>query len=233
MIKWRLICFPAMYLVCHSVFSQSTSGDTTFVALAKKNEIARYEKIMISQSRLYNGIGYRSYNPQADEHPYLIDDWEDGSVVYDGELFLNVPIMFDISNDRVIVEHYGSREKMQLIETKISSFTLNQRRFVHLTDSVLENGFYEVLYDGLTKVYVKWEKSYQEQPSGNTIHRYFAEKSFCYIYKENTFHPVKSKKSVLAVLSDRKSELNKFIGKTNIDFKILLIEVFLKLLHLL
>src|SRR6185295_14963170 len=161
---------------------------------------------------------YREYLSQEDEHPYLIDDWEDGSIFYDGELFSDVALMYDISDDKVIIEHYSSREKIQLIVSKVSWFTLKKRRFVRLEGPTVK-GFYEELYDGPTKVYAKWEKTLQKSISGNAIHMYFDEKLFTYIYKDHIFYPVKTKKSILTVLADHKSELNKFIGKNKIGFR--------------
>ncbi|HRI79029.1 MAG TPA: hypothetical protein PLR06_05780 [Cyclobacteriaceae bacterium] len=219
MIRWQFLFLSAFCILTGKGYCQSINSDTSFVSLAKRNAGAWYEKEMISQSRLYNGTGYREYLSKEDEHPYLIDDWEDGSIVYDGELFTNVPLMLDISDDKVIIEHYSSREKIQLLVDKVSWFTLKNRRFARL-DVPSRNGFYEVLHDGTTKVVVKWEKALQTRLSGNAIHMYFLERSFCYILKDNIYYPVKSKKSVLTVLSDHKSELNKFISKNKLDFRI-------------
>ena len=179
----------------------------------------QYEKDMVSQSRLYNGTGYRDYLATGDEHPFLIEDWEDGSILYDGELFPGVALMYDIRDDKVIIEHYTSREKIQLIANKVSWFTLKERSFVNL-NILSKKGFYEVLYDGPTKVYVKWEKFYWEQINQNSIDRYFTFKTNCYIYKENTFYPVKSKQDELKALVEHKSELNQFIKKNNLDFRV-------------
>ena len=202
-------------------FSQSIQADTVFLAQATQNEIALYSKAMVAQSHLYNGTEYGEYRPLKEENPFFlsVSDWTDGSIYYDGWLYQNTPLLYDISTDKVIAEHYSSRKKIQLIDDKVEWFALQTHRFVHLRDERLPKGFYELLHDGITKVYVKRIKSYQQEISGLEIIRTFDEKSLFYIFKQNNFYLVKNKKTVMAVFRDRKSELNQFISKNHIRFK--------------
>ena len=56
-----------------------------------------------SQSRLYNGGDYIVYMPKDEEHPYYrSDDWSYGSIVYWGELYENVPLLYDLSIDEAL-----------------------------------------------------------------------------------------------------------------------------------
>ncbi len=201
-------------------FSQSLPADTLFLAQGRKNEVALYTKAMVAQSGIFNGTEYRDYRPLKDELPLFSVDWVDGSVFYEGEVYENIPLLYDLSTDKLITEHYSSRQKIELIDNKIESFSLGEHHFVHLRDDRLRKGFYELVYDGTTKVYMRRQKTLQQSLAGTEIRRNFEEKEFYYIFKKGNYYSVKNKKSVIAVLKDKKSELNQFIAKNHIRFKI-------------
>ena len=121
--------------------------------------------------------------------------------------------------DKVITEHYSSRQKIQLIDDKIVYFILKEHRFVHLPGEGIRKGFYEMVYEGPTKVYVRREKNLQEKITGGELIRTFDEKTLYYIFKQDTYYLVKNKRAILNVLHDRKPELNQFISKNHIQFK--------------
>ena len=201
-------------------FSQSLPADTLFLIQARQNEVALYSKAMVAQSHLFNGTEYGDYRSLKEEHPLLFLDWIDGSVFYEGVFYENIPLLYDISTDKLITEHYSSRQKIELIDSKIESFHLQNYHFVHLRDDRLRKGFYELVYDGTTKVYMRRQKALQQSLAGTEIRRSFGEKELYYIFKQGNYYSVKNKKTVLATLRERKSELNQFISKNHIRFKI-------------
>ncbi|MEJ7646289.1 MAG: hypothetical protein WKF87_16960 [Chryseolinea sp.] len=203
-------------------YGQHPAPDTVFLTKARTQMIARYEDDMKPQSRLYNGTEYQDYFSKNDEHPYFgIDDWSYGDILYDDELYENVAIFYDISRDRVITEHGLNGAKIELITEKVSTFTINNHKFVHLKspDQTIDVGFYEVLSDGKTKVYARRQKFLQQTAESNDIIYTFEEKNRLYIFKDGIFHSVRSKKSVLKVLKDRKQALTAYLNKNNMRFK--------------
>src|SRR5687768_12338259 len=79
--------------------------DTTFLSESKKRVISFYNASIHDQSRLYNGSDYILYVPQKEEHPYFMqDDWANGSVVYEHQLYENVALLYDVHQDQVITE---------------------------------------------------------------------------------------------------------------------------------
>jgi hypothetical protein len=198
---------------------QTLKADTAFFADARQNVVALYTKTMASQSHLYNGHAYIEYQRQEDEHPYFIDELVDGTIVYDGEHFDGVPLLYDLSKDRLITEHPFGRNKIQLVTEKINRFTITDHLFVQLNEEKIAKGFYELSYNGTSKVYIRRQKNIQNRNSGNIIERYFIDKISFYIKKNDSFFLVKSKKSVLNAFSDKKAELKKFIRDTHLSFK--------------
>lgn len=202
-----------------TIKAQSLINDSSFVADAKKNSVKLYTQLTGPQSRIYNGNAYIEYRQQKDEHPYFIDDWIEGEIIYENEQYENIPLLYDLSNDKVITDHQYNINKLQLISSKIKSFTIQQHHFVNLLEENIPTGFYELLYDGETKTYVQWRKILQETIIGQTIEKRFDDKSIYFIRKEGKMIAVKSKKSVLNVFANKKSELRKFLHTNHIQFK--------------
>jgi len=199
--------------------AQSIPADSSFLADAKKNSIQLYSKELSAQSHLYNGSAYSEYKSQNDENPYFIDEWLDGSVEYDGDFYQNVPLLYDISKDKLVIDNQYSVSKIQLIKEKISRFTIKDHAFVQLTNKPVPNGFYELAYDGASKVYVHYEKNLQSKSVDYSIQSLFEEKTTYYIFKDDRFISVKSKGSVIKVLGDKKTEVKKFIRDNQLTFK--------------
>jgi len=198
--------------------AQTVRADTSYIAQAKGTAIGLYSKSIGGQSHLYNGSAYTEYVSQRDEHPYFIDEWLEGTVTYDNEYHDNVPVLYDISTDRLIVDNPFSIKKVMLVNEKVAAFTIQNHRFVHLTDTPLPAGHYEITYGGNIKVYVRHKKTLQSRVVDYSIFNEFEERKLFYIYKDAIFFPVRGKASVYKVLGDKKKELKKFARDNALKF---------------
>jgi len=198
--------------------AQNFKSDSSFLADAKKNAIQLYSQSLSAQSHLYNGSAYTEYRSQNEENPYFIDEWLDGTILYDGDLYQNVPLLYDISRDKLITDHRYTVNKIELINERIGYFIIKDHHFVQLEDKKLAKGFYELAYDGPTKVYVRYQKALQSKRVDYSIENLFEDKTTYYILKDTRYIPVKSKGSVLNVLEDKKTELKKFIRDNHLSF---------------
>jgi len=203
--------------------AQQAKPDTAFVSLAKKSQVQAYNQFIHGQTRLNNGSGYRDYYSTNDEHPYFgEDDWSYGTIVYDDEFYEHVPMFYDISSDNVVSEHSLNGAKLVLIAKKIKRFELDGHTFVRLQQDELKTiseGFYDLLYDGKTKVYVRRAKTLEQKTEPTGITYSFAEKNRVYILKAGIYYPVKSKGSVLEVFKDQKQQVKSFMNKNKINLK--------------
>ena len=219
--KIRSILTGLLLLSPLACYCQATKVDTSFLAQSKTKSIALYAATILDQSRLFNGSDYIVYIPKDEEHPYYgSDDWTTGSIVYWDELYENVPLLFDLSIDQVIVEH-DRGSPVRLIPEKVQRFTILGHTFVRLLrddKNKLSDGFYDQLYNGKSKVYAKYSKSYRETLQAPNVIPSFDESVRYYVVKDGNFHVVKTKGSVLQVLSDRKSELKNFLRKNRIRY---------------
>jgi hypothetical protein len=193
-------------------------NDSTFVADAKKNAIGVYTQSMTVQSHVYNGSEYHEYISHNDEHPYLYEEEETGDIKYSGELYEGMPIQYDLSTDQVITS-YPHGSKIQLLREKVEYFDVAGHRYVLLDNDKVAVGFYDLLYDGTMKFYVRRTKQRVMKMNGNDAEHVFEEYVKYMILKNDVFHTVKSKRAVLALMSDRKKELKRALKEEKLKYR--------------
>ena len=215
-------CILLSFLTTIQCLAQLSKPDTAFLSAAKSNQEQLYKKFIDGQSRLNNGSAYRDYFSKNDEHPYFgVDDWTYGYIIYDDELYTHVAMFYDLSRDKVITEHSLSGTKLELVNEKIKQFSLADHVFTRLgknESSLIPEGFFELLYDGTTKVYARREKVLNEKIDSNEIIVSFNELNRIYVRKDGTYFPVNKKGSVLDVFIDKKQELKTFLTKNKINY---------------
>jgi len=185
-----------------------------------------YKKIG-PQSRLYNGMQYDLYDPHMKGNAYYddVDSWKKGSVFYDGYLYTNVNMMYDIYKDEVVILIYNNFMRISLISEKIRDFNLLDQHFIYLKNNPtnsnsLKTGFYGELYGGKIQVLSKKTKNIQNSTDylGN-ITPYFSPVKYYYLFKNGKYYTVNSQGAFLDALSDHKKEIKQFIRTNNIKFK--------------
>jgi len=202
---------------------QSAKPDTSFLSSAKSHQFALYNRYIHGQSRLYNGSEYRDFLSKNDEHPYFgVDDWVFGEILYDDEVYNDVPLFYDIYHDKVITEHILNGSKLELISEKVARFSISGHNFVRLKEDeakIITAGFYDLLYDGVTNVFCRREKLLQRKVESHDIIESFDERNRIFILKSGVYYPVRKKRSVLDVFGDKKSELKSYMKDNTIVFK--------------
>jgi hypothetical protein len=213
--------FLLFFILLACARAQGQKKDTIRLISSIKNAKSFYEKSMGVQSLLYNGGSPKQYNSQIDLLPFYLPDWEDGWVYYDRELYTDVPLMYDLVSDKLIVSQVTSFASIELVSVKVSRFNIQGHNFLHLgsgPDTGLPDGFYELLYDGTVKVFSKRKKTIEERIEDGVI-VYDVESSDRYfIYKNGVYTPVKKLSSVLNALGDREKELKAYSKKSKLDF---------------
>jgi len=216
----RKLVFAKLIILSVVSCSLGQAPDTTFAEVATANTRKLYIQGMKGQLPLYNGSRYHDYQPLQDEHPYyLSDDWQEGSVLYNNNLYTSVALLYNIFTDEIILENYNGGSMTLLIAERVQFFSLRDRTFIRLDNGLVKTGFYEVLYDGDTKVYAKRIKEFSETISSGEIERTFQEKTKYFIFKDKRYYPVKSKGSVFDLFKNHKKELARYMRDANLSFK--------------
>jgi len=173
-------------------------------------------------AHLYNGTEYIMYDQHIKGDPYYsIADMKEGSVFYDGTLYQNVPMLYELTTGNLVIRQYNNGVLMNLINEKIGYFTLLNHTFIHLVpdsaNNIISNGFYDRIYNGSAVVYVKRQKIAFEDPS--TFEKSFIIKDRYFIYKGNSCYPVSDESDVLKVFKDKKKDISKYLRQNKIKFK--------------
>ncbi|HMJ71044.1 MAG TPA: hypothetical protein VK508_19220 [Cyclobacteriaceae bacterium] len=218
MIKPSSIVVALLVLCVFSAKAQQTN-DTTFVVAAKDNAVQFYTQTIGVQSRLFEGSDYKEYIAQRDEFPYLNDDVVYGSVKYAGEVYKNIPLYYDLEKDQVITS-YPFGNKVQLLREKVEYFDIGGHKYVLLQNTKVQDGFYDLLYDGKMKFYVHRQKVpvLKVNSNGSEATRTFEERVKYFILKNGAFHTVRSKGSVMGLLKDKKKDLKKALRTEKVRF---------------
>ncbi|MEP7317153.1 MAG: hypothetical protein ABI921_00375 [Panacibacter sp.] len=205
---------------------QTIQADSLNYVNALKNAKTLYRQFVDPPTGLYNGGEYVEYAYQIKEgDPFFAPDFKTGSVLYDGILYNNVPLLYDIFKESVVIKDPFEIYKLVLINERLSEFTIQDHRFIKLIGndsnrSVISTGYYEVLYDGAIHVYRQEKKKMQENVTFTEgIKRYIVETNFYFIEKDNTLYPVNKKKSLLSALVNKKSEVQQFMRKNKLNLR--------------
>ncbi len=207
-------------MLLHTILFGQLKSDSLVLISSRQSLTRLYDQAVGENTRLYNGIEFIDHfqRKTIEGFPYFLeDDWQDGSIFYDGQLYENVPLMFDVYQNRIIVDHPRSHTKIELIIEKIKYFSISDKYFVRLESPT--TGFYQELYGGETKAYALHYKTIQEKIGEKTMITEFITKRKLYILRNGIYHLITSKKSALNVLKEHKSELNKLLGQEKISFK--------------
>jgi len=191
-----------------------------------KYAIALYTKAMKEESHLYNGREDVNYNFRLNGHPYFEGrEWKIGNLEYDGSLYENVPLMYNLLSQQLLTRHHDGYIRIQLSKEKVHSFTLAGHSFLNIQavskkKAGIEPGYYDVLADGETKFVVFRTKKIDELiSSDNQVRRDVLVDDERYIFKQGNYIKITSKGSVYKALKEKKKELQKYVIDNNLDFK--------------
>lgn len=210
-------------LLPFTIFAQT---DTSFVSYAVTDALKQYRTAVGVHAHLYNGPEYyvpvKSY---VKGHQFYQDKiYQNGTVKYDGAWFEDVPMLYDLMQDELVIVNHGSGQPQRLVKSRVDAFKLYGHTFIRLqadttTGLSIQPGFYDLLYSGEVQVLMKREKTLFERASTEGMEGEYRDASKFYLVKDGIYHPVSNKRSVMRVLQDQKKPLNKFASANKLRFR--------------
>lgn len=201
--------------------AQDIIKDSSFVAQAAARTIENYYVYSGQQSRVYNGREHIGYSPKITGYAYLDSNfYQQGTVYYDKLRFHDVPLKYDLYTDKLIVRHFNNYLNIILQSERLDSFSIGNRHFVHdtLRISPQPKGFYEVLYNGNTTLYVKRIKLLQETVTDH-IEREFIEKNYYFVKLNGQWKSIKSRRGLFHTFPDQAKTIRQWLRKNRIIFR--------------
>lgn len=192
--------------------------------------IAMYRHRMEDQYTDLTGFVYSELRTLKNDHPYFpSSQWITGSIVYGGRYIDNLPLRFDAVG-QTLVTQLKNETMIALVTEKLKSFSIDDHHFewidAQLSIGLPSSGFYEVVYNGVTKLVCFREKIAQKAMVSQVYttvdtrtDKLYYERHRYYALSGNEFHPVSGKSSLLNLLKSEKKELKKFGRQRHLDFR--------------
>jgi len=199
--------------------SSVTAEESSFLSAKTyfKNEVRE-------NTHLYTGKEYYKYESGITGFPFFeTNQMQNGDVFYDGNLYKNVPLLYDIVRQAVVINQYHQETRIQLLTEKIDYFILNGHRFETISPAEgevgnISKGLFDVAFTGKASVLVKRVKSIRKGLRAEDPYS-FKEEDEYYLKKGKSVYNASDKKAVLQVFDDKKDLVNTFIRKNNLKFK--------------
>lgn len=182
-----------------------------------QNEIKEY-------AHLYTGKEYFKYESGIKGFPFFeTDQMQTGDIFYDENLYTNVPMLYDIVRQAVVINQYQQEARIQLLTEKIKYFVLNGHRFEVISQAEgeadkISKGLFDVAFIGKASVLIKRIKSIKKGLRAEDPYSFKQEDEY-YLKKGRSLYNISDKKAALEVLSDKKDLVRTFIRKNNLKFK--------------
>jgi hypothetical protein len=209
-----------------NLIAQNSPGDTTYRRIALQQVTDFYFRSIGENALVYNGSEVLEYPGRAESHPfYESDKFVKGSINSNGLLYNDIPILYDIVHDKLIVLDYNKVFKVEQISERVENFSCYGHSYERLSPdsiniSTVTTGFYDRLYIGRSvALYAKRQKMASEILKETHTELVFKQRNSYFIRKGVIYYPVSDRSSVLNVLKDKKPELDKFLKKNKIKFK--------------
>lgn len=164
--------YPFSYgFVSYSIFGLTCSGQPGWKCSREKYSgkecIHVYNEAFTGpNSLLYHGV---EYIPNAlyiaGDAFFLSDQWRDGDVCIECKVYENVPLLYDIFKDQLVLQSWNKIYRILLDKQNVRWFTIGKHRFVCIdrNDSTEQgippSGYYEELIRGPVILLAKRVKS--------------------------------------------------------------------------
>ena len=200
----------SVFFISLSCFSQNYSEDKIYSWYD--------EQTGIENSSLFRGIEYVEADRMINEKHKFFDsqEFQKGSVTYDGQFYPNVSLQYNIYDDLLLVNlQHGQRNSFfQLIGEKVNYFQINDYKFKYLRAENNSDiiGFYEVINEeGEFKIYKKHLKNRMQLRDKSIAYSEFTSANPDYIFHfKNDFFDLDNQRDLFSKFPDLKSEIRNF-----------------------
>jgi len=204
--------------------AQQPLTDSALYAQSVNNALEDYKKAVQENLHIYNGIEYLRTGHGVKGTPFFeSDSLLPGVVFYDGRLYENTALHYDLVTDDVVINNYTQNNEIKLVPEKLSYFYILQHLFVRITadsslPSFITTGFYEKLCDGKLSVFARRQKIPRLSINASDNDAKYNEYNYYYVLLNDTFYRAGDKNDFLSLVADKKNEIRKYIKDNKINF---------------
>lgn len=179
------------------------------------------QKTGLTNLAVYNGTVHINKDVTTKgEHRYLLNEFNETTVSYNGESFFNIQTKYDLLNDVLVIQPANSSSNIGInsITSKIDFFIISKtdQIFVNLQKQDIKNataGYYESLLADEISLYKKiWKVTYKRILEGKS-YDIFREKSDYFLTYKNTLYSISSKRSLIDIFPNEKVLIEEYFKK--------------------
>ena len=191
-------------------------------------EYDRFAEEAGEMSMLYRGKQGMSYSfPYNGTYYWYGRDFQRGDVFYNGKLYRNAFVNVNAHLQELLVKEDEDYLPVLVDTGHVEWFTMGGRRFLPRDATgqpSLPDGFYEVLFDGHSKLYKRVDKilrkdsnnrngagiGYDDPNYNDKVPDYFANRVNYFFIKDGVVHSVRKQRGIIAHYPEKKKELKRF-----------------------
>jgi hypothetical protein len=209
-----------------TVFLFTFSTVTSLSGIGSDDDLSLHSILNVNDTlkedlALYNGrLWINTYYKIKGDPYFLTGEFLSGSVTFNGKVFPDQKLKYDIYNDEIIL-WVNPVTTIILNKEMIDRFILNYKdkayKVINIGDdsaSVIK-GLVNVYYDGTTTLFVKYKKMI-DPLAVDKIYDIFYQTLRLYIRKDDKIYPVSGKKDLLKILEDKAVEVRNFIKSNKV-----------------
>ena len=193
-------------------------GSFAFSQSIDKSTYESFDAVIhIQNTGLANGTEYiEQHIVKNNKHKYLdTPEYRTGNVVYDGQPYYNVDLKYNVYDDLLLVRipTTGGTAAFELHKEKVSSFEINNSRFISVKESQKEKPrFHEILLEVdhllLLKKHLKKARKHLDQ---NFTYFEFEKDSPEYLLSLNgDYYEVNSRRSIRRIFPNQEEQIKDF-----------------------
>ena len=216
--------YPFAFIGLLFTFNKTIAQTTSSNQSSPYNNIkAYYQKEIGDKSHLYIGKEYAKYKSGIKGTQFFIStQMQNSAIFYDGTLYEDVPLLYDLVRQEVVINRYDDNTRIKLLNEKIKYFIISGHRFENFAfrerNNHNINDFYDIIFDGKADVLVNRIKKVEMTLNPEDPPK-FTERDKIFIQNENNIYTVDKTNSILKALNDKKDMVRTFIRKNKFKFK--------------
>lgn len=185
---------------------------------------AAYNRQIALTGDLYYGREHTGYPQKLTGTPYYnSNDWQKGTVVFNGRLYEGVNLKYDLITDQLIVLHPNNFFAVTLFPEKVSSFTIGNDQFIYVPANnaagIKQPGFYLQLASGKLTILAKRSKRIEEATTTGELERTVVESASYWAVKNGVAYPIGGEESVLALVDEQARQIRATLREKGIRFR--------------
>lgn len=220
--KSLIFLFYCFSILQETAAQQKGQIDSADVASITYNLIRHYQSNFTKTSNFYNGAEYIRPLPGTKGHPFLdTDTLQNGNVFFDGILYQDVMIAYDLVTGVLITIGY---QNINLIPVphKIGYFMIKGRLFIPLPNNLEDKsgiqGYFEMLYQNELKVLAHYKKAAVRAFKAEDPYTFKTYTTY-YIQQQQKLVKIENEKKLLELFDNKKEDIKAFLRKNNLSFK--------------